>query len=212
MPFHPRTRVLLAKAGLAPEELAALGHPARHQMPYEPQGFGLIGDPGRGKSWALVQHLAQRVERLVRAQPDPHRATLLWVDDAVGVARDGRLAWVNWKRQAEDIQLRRFESAWLDSWAEFASDVPVLVLDDLGLESLDGASCPARKLLVRVIEHRYRQRMLLFWTSNRHRGELTDFYGGPLASRLLGTWPDYPVDGQDMRLFPVVLKMAAGGK
>ena len=210
MTFHPRTRELLTRVGLAPVELEALNHAPRHQVPDEPRGFGLIGPTGTGKSWALALHVAQRVDRSVLRQPDPTRATLLWLDGEV--ARDGRLLWVVWLDQAEAIRRRRFEKVWVEAWAETAEDVPLLVLDDIGREPFEGVNDPAREVLVRVLEHRYRFRLPVLWTSNRTREELTAFYGAPLTSRILGTWPDYEVGGQDIRLFPLTeFKKASGG-
>jgi len=211
--FHPRTRTLLAKAGLAPIELMALDHAPRHQVPDARGGFGLIGPTGTGKSWTMVLHVARLVEHSVCRQPDPTTATLLWVDG--DVARDGRLLWVCWYDQAESIRRRRFEKVWVDSWAEHAEDIPLLVLDDIGREPCDGANDSAREVLGRVLEHRYRFQLPVFWTSNRTREELTAFYGGPLASRIFGTWPDYEATGNDLRLTPPPqpseFKKAAGG-
>lgn len=210
MNLHPRTRFLLQKVGLAPLELEALDHPERHQVPNEPRGFGLRGETGTGKTWALVQYLARYVNQCVLRQPDPDRATLLWIDG--DVARDSRILWVCWLAQAEKIRRRRLEKVWIESWAEEAEGVTILVLDDIGREERDLRNDPAQEVLQRVIEHRHRWKRPLIWTSNRTPEELANFYGGPMASRILGTWPDYEVGGQDMRLFPMgEFKKAAGG-
>lgn len=210
-PFHPRTHALMAKAGLAPKELEALDRPGRHQIPTERLGFGLVGPTGTGKSWALAQHLAGVVDRAVRRQPDPAKATLLWIDGEV--ARDCRMSWVVWLNMARQIRARaRMEQRWVWDMAEAMADVPYLVLDDLGREERDQREDPAQEVLQEVLEKRYRNNRMLFWTSNRTREELTAFYGGPMASRLLGTWPDYELGGEDLRLFPVGLPKASGGE
>jgi DNA replication protein DnaC len=211
--YHPRTRALLADAGLAPVELEALDHPPRHAPPpFGKLGYGLVGRPGTGKSWTLAQYVAGKVDAAVRSQRDPARAELLWVDG--DVARDMRLAWVNWHDEVEDLHRRRFDDAWVDRRASWWERVPMLVLDDLGRERVEGAKDPARAVLQRVLDHRYRQRLALLWTSNLDtQAALEAFYGEALVSRLVGTWPPAEAEGQDMRLFPVVdLKAAAGGE
>jgi DNA replication protein DnaC len=209
--FHPRTTTLMAKAGLAPKELEALDCPCRHQIPGDRQGFGLIGPTGTGKSWALAQHLAGVLDRSVRQQPDPARAAMLWIDG--DVARDCRVRWVGWLDMARQIRARaKTEQRWVWDMTEALEDVPFLVLDDLGREEKDLRADAAQEVLQEVLERRYRCNQLLFWTSNRTQEELTAFYGGPMASRLLGTWPAYELGGQDLRLFPVDLPKASGGE
>ncbi len=211
--FHPRTRALLVAAGLAPVELAALDHAPRHAPPpFGALGFGLVGPSGTGKTWTVVQWLGRRVDEVVRAQPDPTRAKLIWVDGEVG--RDRRIAWVNWHDEADLLIRNRNDRTWAERRAGWWEDVPLLVLDDLGRERVDGRGCPARAVLNRVIDHRYRNRLGLIWTSNLDSQEaLAGFYGEALASRMVGTWPPALAEGQDMRLFPVEdLKAVAGGE
>lgn len=210
MNLHPRTMQLLAHAGLEPAELDALAFTLPHGTPQAPRGFGLLGPTGTLKTSTLVHVMAQLVERMVRRQPDPDRATLLWLDGE-GVAHDARLRWVYWPKTAEMIRRRRWEKAWIEDWAEMAEEVPFLVLDDIGREQRD-ANDPAQEVLQRVLDARHRRKRALWWTSNRTREELSTFYGGPFMSRLLGTWPDYDLGGHDRRLFPEDLKAAAGGE
>jgi DNA replication protein DnaC len=213
IPFHPRTRDLLAKAGVAPRELDALDHPAMHALPPPEQGFGLVGGTGVGKSWSLVHFLAQRVDKDVRRQPDPALAKLFWVDG--DIARDRRVLWVNWHDQVEEIHRRRFDDVWVSTWADWAKLVPLLVLDDLGRERHEGEKDPARAVLVTVMDARHRNKFPMLWTSNLSADELTSVYGAALASRILGSWPAYEVEGADLRLVPLVPtnenKKAAGG-
>lgn len=197
--FHPRTRHLLAQAGLAPREMDALDYPDRHHLPETSNGFGLIGTvSGTGKTWAMALRVGRLVEAAVRMQPEPARAKLCWVDG--DVARDRRILWTNWHEQVEDIHRRRFDDVWIDAWSEWAEWVPLLVLDDLGRERYEGAKDPARAVLVRVLDCRHRCKLPVLWTGNITVGELTAFYGAALASRILGSWPAYEVEGQDMRL------------
>lgn len=209
-PFHPRTLTLLEKAGVAPAELEALFNPPQLDLAARSGGFGLVGPPGTGKTWALAQHIARAVDRLVRRQPDPDRAELLWVDGEV--ARDARVAWVNWHDAVEDLHRRRFDDVWVDRMSAWWEDVPLLALDDLGRERVEGAKDPARAVLQRVLDTRYRNRRPVLWTSNLDSQQAMEaFYGEALVSRILGTWPACQVDGQDLRLFPVVDLGRVGG-
>lgn len=205
--FHPRTLALLERAGMAPAELESLAHRPLLQLPAAPQGFGLVGPPGTGKTWTVAHYVANRVEETVRRQPDPRRAELLWVDG--DVARDARLAWVNWHDQVEDLHRRRFDDVWVARLTAWWEDVPMLVLDDLGRERFEGAKDPARAVLEQVLDTRYRQRRPVIWTSNLESKEaLEAYYHHALVSRILGTWPPMATDGQDMRLLP----LASGGE
>jgi DNA replication protein DnaC len=208
-----RTRELLVISGLADRELDALEHPPIHTLPTGGGGFGLVGGTGAGKTWALVHQVARGVVEAVTRQPDPSRAKLIWVDGEV--ARDRRVLWVNWHDQVEDIHRRRFDDVWVDAWSTWAEDVPLLVLDDLGRERFEGAKDPARAVLVRVLDTRHRRKCPVLWTSNLNADELSSTYGAALASRILGSWPAYEVEGQDLRLCPLMpqveLKKVAGG-
>ena len=217
---HPRTRELLTAAGMAPRELDALDQPPIFpSLPNLRKSYGLMGERGVGKSWALAHQVALMVDEAVKRQEDPARARLIWVDG--DVARDHRLLWVNWLEQVEDIHRRRFDDVWVDAWSEWAEYVPLLVLDDLGRERFEGDRDPARAVLVRVLDSRYRCKAPVLWASNlkidrdRKIDEFTPFYGGALASRIFGTWPALELEGQDLRLVhlaePTEFKRAAGG-
>jgi len=210
--FHPRTRELLAQAGLAARELDALDHACLYTLPPN-NAFGLVGDTGAGKTWAIARRVAQLVDDAVRRQPDPARAKLIWVDGEI--ARDRRVLWVNWHDHVEDIHRRRFDDVWVDTWSSWAETVPLLVLDDLGRERYEGEKDPARAVLVRVLDNRHRAKYPVMWTSNLKINELTPIYGAALVSRILGSWPAYEVEGHDLRLAPLLetqeLRKAAGG-
>ena len=209
--FHPRTRELLAAAGLAPRELDALDVPPIHTLPDLP-GFGLVGGTGKGKTWALVQRLAALVDEAVRRQPDPDQAKLIWIEGEI--ARDRRILWVNWHDQAEAIHRGRMERIMIDRWIEAAQDVSLLVMDDLGREQVERGNDPARAALAEVLDERFRFKRPVLWTSNLSAEEVASFYRGPLGSRILGTWRAFEVEGQDLRLAQLGVgefKKASGG-
>ncbi len=192
--MHERTRFLLNRTiGVAPSELVALGVAPIHRLPDAPRGFGLTGSTGRGKTFALVQHLAGIVDRIVAAAPDPEQATLPVYAYAV---------WVNWPDQAETLKrmVARSSSHELDLWIERVHEAQILVLDDLGQERIKGEEDYATGLLREILDRRYRQGQALYWTSNLNAEGLTKLYGARTISRLLDAWPPTPVQGQDLRI------------
>jgi DNA replication protein DnaC len=213
MTFHPRTRELLFAMGLAPRELKALGVTPIHPLPDAPQGFGLVGTAGVGKTWALVHKVACLVDETVRQQPDPSLAKMQYLRGDVLV--DRRISWVNWHDQAETLKRQALESQAVESWVGRAQDAWLLVMDDMGSERVRGVDDFSRALLAEVLDHRYRQERPVLWTSNLGVDELATFYRGRLASRLLSAWPPYEVEGEDLRLAQlggmVDFKKAAGG-
>ncbi len=181
----------LANYGVAPGELAALGAAPLHPLPDALQGFGLIGDPGTGKTWLVVQWLARFV--------DQHIAGWVFGQRPLEI----RPMWVHWPQAAEEMKRLALGGDMGASWSARARAAAVLVLDDLGRERVKGEADFSRAILVEVLDHRERYRLPVVWTSNASADELAAIYRGPLASRLLGTWPPFRVDGQDMRLAKV---------
>lgn len=182
-------RRALASYGCAPEELAALeAKPLRALLPRS-GGFGLWGPPGTGKTWLAVQGLAE-FHRLNRA---------IWF--AVNTPEEARPFWVHWPSAAEDLKRQVVVSGSAPgAWVARAQRAALLVLDDLGRERVRGLDDYARSLLVEVVDHRVRHRLPVIWTSNLRPTQVDEFYRGALASRILGTWPPFEVDGDDMRL------------
>jgi DNA replication protein DnaC len=191
MNFHPRTRCLLRMPiGCAPREIEALNHAPIHTLPEIAMGFGLVGNTGVGKSWALVQQLAGSVDAMVSASPDP-----------MNFKMPLKVRWVNWPEKAEELkrQCVRFADA-VDDWCGDVKGAAIVILDDLGRERSKGEDDYATALLNEILDARYRNRLATFWTSNLMPDGLSHFYPAPLVSRLLSAWPPCVIEGDDLRL------------
>ena len=194
MRIHARTAELMASpVGCAPREIQAMRSSALHSLPQIPGGFGLVGPTGCGKTWALVQHLGMQIEAVVAASQSPGEAKMPY---------GFRLRWVNWPERAEQIKREIRDTHSLEDWIDMAQECSALYLDDLGRERITGENDYSLGVLSEVIDHRYRHDLPIFWTSNRSPEELGAFYSGRIASRLLGTWPAFGVNGADLRLSP----------
>lgn len=183
------TRNALLSYGLAEEELAAVTAGRLRPLPDGQGGFGFWGPPGTGKTWLAAQWVAEFHQA--------HKGR--WF--AENLPPEDRVFWVHWPTAAEELKRLVIASAGRTAdWVARAKRARLLVLDDLGRERVRGAEDFARGVLVEVVDHRVRHRLPVIWTSNLGPGPLDEFYRGPLASRLLGTWPPFEVDGEDMRL------------
>ena len=207
--FHPRTRALLTlpAVGLAPREVRALDLPPIHHLPDKPSGFGLAGNTGIGKTFALARHLAERVESVVCASSDPETAL---------IPSNHRIRWINWPEKSEEIKRLVMRSGdVLDDWVFAVKWAAHLYLDDLGRERCKGDDDYSLALLTEILDHRYRNGLPVYWTSNRMPDELCSYYPSRLTSRLLSTWPPYVLYGKDLRLAnlnrPTDFKASASG-
>ena len=147
-------------------------------------GFGLSGGAGVGKTMAvaaLVKRYGHR--RLVES------VTTLGRDGL----RDNRwLCWLSWPDQVHRMRTASLAdgghavvAGWVDRW----STVSVLVLDDLGVERVVGASYAddwATSNLDRVLDARERSAMPTWYTTNLDAAALVERYGGRMFSRLAG--------------------------
>lgn len=189
MTYHQRTLYLLASpaVGVGREELGALAEDPIHHLPKDGRGFGLWGDTGNGKTWAMVRVAADLVERHVRFSSFPDAAVLDF----------GWLTWANWPEQAN---LCKRKALSIDGWVSRVKAGRYLFLDDLGGEVLKGSDDYSLGILKEVLDARYRASKATWWTSNLAPEGLVDLYGSRLASRLLSAWKPYRVDGPDFRL------------
>ena len=190
--MHDRTRYLLKQIGLSPREIQAVGLPPLHQITDRPEGFGLLGGNGAGKTWHMANRIGMAIQAMVDGCPNPAEARM-----------PNRFArWRNWPDTAETFK------AWVGQG--FTQDVEDLVdqlcscrelyLDDLGQERIAKVDDYALGFLRNILDARYRDNLPVFWTSNLVPVELGQTYGARTASRMLSAWPPIPVRCQDLRL------------
>lgn len=189
--YHPRTLFLLRTIGVAPREMRALDVPVKHLTP-EIAGFGLIGKTGSGKTWALVQALADDIESAVRESGSP--------DVALLPTRYAR--WLNWPDEAENLKgmVGQHYTTEIEDLVETWEECHALFLDDLGAERIVGEDDYSLGILRRVLDARYRQERPVYWTSNLNLKSLAGIYGARLISRVAQAWPATVIRGEDMRL------------
>jgi DNA replication protein DnaC len=160
-------------------------------------GIGLGSDTGGGKTSAL----AAVVKGFLKAR------TRNFADKLISFAKEHpgtslgtgeRLAWLSWPDTVIAIRAHA-----IDGHSEVilarAETADLLILDDLGKERIKGCYLEdwAASQLDRVINHRYRYRLPILWTTNLTEASLTTFYGAALVSRLtqdnpLVWMPDLP--------------------
>lgn len=211
MTFHPRTRQLMTLPciGLASREAKALVAPRIHSLPAAPDGMGVVGGVGVGKTWALAQHAADYVEAIVCAAPEPEKVLM---------PSFRRVTWVNWPERAEEIKrLSTKRGTDLEEWVERCKNSARLYMDDLGRERISrGEDDYAQSILGEIFDHRYRYGLPVFWSSNlTTRQEFADTYNARMVSRLLGAWPPFLIKGHDIRMdvpgIAMDYRRAAGG-
>ena len=193
----------LRECGMEPEELNArpekIPTKIRHRLPTQhvndllegklpDAGFGLGANVGAGKTQCLASLI------------------LMWAEarhERYGFPNSDTLFWVPWTSTANVIRKNPVNKGLGDLAIERASNVELLVLDDLGSEPMKGTFAedyPATQLSL-VINQRYRQNKSMLWSTNLTALELSRRYGPRFASRLLGRWPLIWVpDMPDLRL------------
>jgi DNA replication protein DnaC len=195
--MHKQTRALLAKpVGLGAKELDALTVPKIRDLPgpiMGGHGFGIVGPVGTGKTWGLVQGLAEGLDRHVCSQICPESAV---------VPCNNFAKWLNWPTMAEELKhmagLRYFSE--IAEICERWSSCKLLFVDDLGREAVSGPGDVSHRSLLEVLRERHRGKMPVFWTSNLSLVELKTIYGADLISRIMEAWPPVFWTGEDMRL------------
>jgi hypothetical protein len=164
-----------------------------------PAGFGISGPTGCGKSFALASILRDMVERrlLGRVRTFGRKAF-----------NDAWLAWVSWPEAATKFRrmAARGDGALDDVEREVSAmaQVPVLVLDDLGVERFRGADYSDDWLasqLDALIDERYNEMRPTWYTTNLAAAEFAERYGARMTSRLVSENPLVRVQpGPDLRL------------
>ena len=120
--------------------------------------------------------------------------------------------WVGWPAYASRMKGLASRREWTDpqasvealvQWATREPEHRVLILDDIGMESIKEGSYTTEQLEL-LIDDLYNWEVRVFWTSNRSLEEMSEprFYGYRLISRLTGLSPDatLPKDMPDLRI------------
>lgn len=210
----------LMKAGLTRRELGAtwdgippklariLAHPplevrAMLAGALPAHGFGLAGDAGTGKTFALAALVRRMAEARWRAWAPAEglRATRPW------------LAWVHWPERVNRMRVLSTVDGGLEDVERMIGSLAaaeVLVLDDLGAERLRGEYVDdwAASQLDGLVDRRYNDLRPTWFTTNLGGEEFLGRYGARLFSRLCSENALIRVPGgPDLRL----IKPDAGG-
>jgi DNA replication protein DnaC len=174
------------------------------------QPFGLIGPPGCGKSCSFVAALRRALKAEFTAA-GPSR----WEDGKFYQAgARTEFKWVGWPAMAIRMKGLAARREWLVPEASTAGLIQwlatdqesrrVLILDDLGMETLKPDSYTTEQLELLIDEAYGLGTARVFWTSNKLVEDLEQpgAYGPRLMSRLLGMSPDatLPANLPDLRV------------
>lgn len=189
--------MILRGCGMSPREIGALDFKAIHTLPDLPDGFGLMGETGIGKTFALAQHLGRRVRDIV-AQGVPSLASdgSMYVFAPYNFAR-----WANWPDVAEQIKTmsQYGDSQDQERLLESLKTTGSLYLDDLGQERVKGEDDLSMGMLKVILDYRYRNQLPVFWSTNLSYQKMSEVYGARTASRMM-EWSPISLKGADLRL------------
>lgn len=201
--WRQRNKPLWAKreieeSGMSPREFPAKWDqiPPEISAQFVTGGFGLTGETGTGKTYAM----AAAIKRLVWLAAD----TVHGMDSPFLPARLP-LIWVDWPVLASTLRTQGMSDTTNDE-VEALCNATLLVLDDLGAERIKGAYSEdwTTSLLDRVVDTRYKQIRPTFWTSNLTPESLIKVYGARLVSRVIGLGPAIKMPTRkDYRIFGV---------
>ena len=177
--------------GVSKRETGAMNAAPRVSVP-DRAGWGLVGETGRGKSWAMVQAIGGDIECRVRESTAP---------ETVNLPRN-YARWINWPEQSEKLKgmVGMHYTAEIDELVEAWETTGMLFLDDLGAERVVGENDYSLGILTRVLDSRYRQEGVVYWTSNLGLSALSKIYGPRLVSRIVEAWPPVVIKGTDIRM------------
>jgi len=208
-------RLQKAVPNRVPKEIHAL----KCFQSFPAQPFGLVGEGGIGKSCAIVQAIKST---LVRDWTDAGPSRMEESSDrsfegyrVVHPKPKTQFKWVGWPAYASKMKSFASRREWLDPqasvealvhWATRDAESRVLILDDLGMESIKEGSYTTEQLEL-LVDELYNWECRVFWTSNRclEDMEKSTFYGYRLVSRLTGLSPDAMIPNglPDLRLHKV---------
>ena len=178
--------------------------------------FGLVGQGGIGKSCAIVKAMKDTMIR-EWTEAGPSR-----LEEQPGTPFEGprvvhpklktQFKWIGWPAYASKMKTFASRREWLDpqasvealiQWVTRDPEHRVLILDDIGMESIKEGSYTTEQLEL-LIDEAWNWECRVFWTSNRSLDEMAEprFYGYRLTSRLTGLSPDATIpDGlPDLRI------------
>ena len=144
-------------------------------------GFGLGGGVGIGKTQAISAYLQQAMishsDRVIIPTIKGHESRY-----------NNPFPPVRWSCWPEEVYwLRSHAVNGADNRIQRLASAAVLVLDDLGRERIktDFTSDWATSQLDHIVNHRYRMRLPIIWTTNVAEDDLIDLYGAPMYRRLI---------------------------
>lgn len=206
---------LCIRAGMSPRELTAddnritdaVGRALnRLAMPAEvsafsmgevpARGYGLAGPAGVGKTFALASHVKLHVVQRLRREVPIHGPK----------AMEPWLAWVTWPERVAQMRTKSTAEGGLDlvdRWRKWWTEVPVLIVDDLGAERTKGSYVDdwATSILDLVVDGRQRYSRPTWYTTNLTAQEIVARYGARFVSRLCADNPVGLVEaGPDLRM------------
>jgi len=190
--MNSRIATILETIGLALREIQAIEREPIHLVQDSPQGFGLTGGTGVGKTWHMAQRIGFQVVRIVTQCPIPDTAKIPYA----------YAKWVNWPDTAEILKgwvAQGFHQD-LERFIEKCTICGQLYLDDIGQERITNENDYALGILRTILDSRYRNNRPVFWTSNLDLKGLTAIYGARVVSRIIDAWPPLRLDGPDLRL------------
>lgn len=205
--MHEKTPKFLKELGISTAELGALSAKGGPAIPWKPDGFGLYGTTGTGKTWAMVRTAARLMDEILSGPP-----TMTFSDglpppagfELVELRKRAHeaLLWVNWPAMAEDLKSRITASGAenANEKIEHMKTIKYLFLDDIGQERIAKEGDYSVTAFKNVIDFRCRDGKKTFWTTNLAVEKLNAIYGTMVISRILGNWPQIQITGEDRRL------------
>lgn len=154
-----------------PEPIALASEGAYKALREHGQGFGMVGNPGAGKTGSVAIAVREMIERFGQDWPP--------------------VRWIYWPEQAEILKAWSSSNRYneVEEWFETVRGMALVVIDDLGRERRRNDNDLSLGILDRLISARSRDLAPIIWTSNATLPELVETYGGPFTSRLFGMAP-----------------------
>lgn len=210
MGFEPLLRERLIEIGVPPRAVRASWKDVPdtirnmgtvEEFPF--QAFGLVGPGGCGKSCAMSASIKRTI------------VALLEYSGPMALKSKGGpvFKWINWPSFSVTMKQLASRRAWdnpssslipVIDWIMESPERHILVVDDIGSESVKGEKSYVQEQLELLVDTVYNHEAKMFWTSNVRVEQLADpkFYGYRFVSRLTGASPDIelPQDLPDLRI------------